>query len=92
MNIFQRFRRKKTAPVARDRLKILLAHERTVAGGSDLVAILRDEILGAVAKYVPVALDQVDVTMDRSDALTTLQIDVHIPISGGRRAAMGCEG
>ncbi len=92
MNMFQRLRRRKTAPVARDRLKILLAHERSVGGGSDLVAILRDEILGAVAKYVPVALDQVDVTMDRSDSLTTLQVDVQIPVKGGRRAAMGCEG
>jgi cell division topological specificity factor len=46
MNLLNFFSRRASAPVARDRLQILLAHERTVVGGkSDLVAILREEIL-----------------------------------------------
>ena len=72
--------RSQPAQVARDRLQILLAHERSAAANSDLTAILRNEILAAVAKYVPVAIDQVDVKMDRSDTISTLQIDIQIPV------------
>ena len=46
------FRKQPTAPVARDRLQILLSHERTIAGGSDLVALLREEILAVIKKHV----------------------------------------
>lgn len=73
-------KRRETAEVARYRLRILLAHERSITANSDLVAILRNEVLASVAKYVPVAIDQVDVTMDRTDTLSTLQIDIHLPV------------
>ena len=50
------FARRGSAPVARDRLQILLAHER--AGGSegqsDLIARLREEILEVIARHVPI--------------------------------------
>ncbi len=80
MNIFRLLRRRHTAQVAHDRLRILLAHERSRTANTDLVAILRSEVLAAVAKYIPVAIDQVDVNMDRSETLSTLQIDIHIPV------------
>ena len=45
MSMFNLFRRRGSAPVARDRLQILLAHERAAARGqTDLLAILREEI------------------------------------------------
>jgi cell division topological specificity factor len=37
--------REATAPVARERLQILLAHERGLLGQSDLLVTLREEIL-----------------------------------------------
>ena len=80
MNIWQLFRRKRSSEIARERLQILLAHERRARENPDLVDILRSEILAAVAKYVPVAIDQVDVTMNRGDRVSTLQIDVQIPV------------
>jgi cell division topological specificity factor len=80
MKVLRLLGRPKPAKVAHDRLQILLAHERSVNDNSDLLATLRDDILKAVAKYVPVAIDQVDVTMDRRDMISTLQIDVQIPV------------
>lgn len=81
MSIFSWTRkRRETADVARYRLRILLAHEKSVTANNDLVAILRNEILQSVAKYVPVAIDQVDVSMDRTDTLSTLQIDIRLPV------------
>jgi len=79
MNFASFFRRGGSAPVARDRLQILLAHERSMAGKSDLLALLREEILSAIAKHVTVDTDKVMVKMDRGDAMSTLEIDVEIP-------------
>jgi cell division topological specificity factor len=79
MNFLSLFGRRATAPVARDRLQILLAHERTIAGGSDLVAILREEILAVIKKHVQVDSEKVHVKMDRGEAVSTLAVDVEVP-------------
>ena len=67
------------APIARDRLQILLSHERTIAGGSDLVAILREEILAVIKKHVNVDSEKVQVKMDRGESVSMLEVDIEIP-------------
>jgi len=79
MNLLSFFSRRSSAPVARDRLQILLAHERTYAGQSDLVAILREEIMAVIAKHVKVDTDKVMIKMDRGNAVSTLALDIEIP-------------
>ena len=59
MNLLNFFARKSSAPVARERLQILLAHERVALGPRDLVAILREEILAVIARHVPLDPDKV---------------------------------
>ncbi len=83
MNILNFFSRRTSAPVARERLQILLAHERAVIGQSDLVAVLREEILAVIAKHVSVERDKVQVKMDRGDAISTLAVDIEIPLLAG---------
>ena len=41
-----------SAPVARERLQILLAHERGLRGQPDLLELLRTEILAVVSRHV----------------------------------------
>ena len=88
MSMFNLFRRRGSAPVARDRLQILLAHERAARGQSDLLAILREEILAVIAKHVTVERDNVLVRLDRGATVSTLEIDVEIPTSAGIRIAI----
>lgn len=71
--------KKSTAGVARDRLQILLAHERTATGRSDLVALLREEILAVIAKHVAVDKEKVQVKMDRGPTVSTLEVEIEIP-------------
>lgn len=73
------FKRRTSAPVARERLQILLAHERSVIGRSDLIAVLREEILAAISRHVQVEPDKVQVKMDRGAAVSMLEIEVEIP-------------
>jgi cell division topological specificity factor len=85
MNVFSFFKRSGnsggdgSAPVARERLKILLAHERSVAGKSDLIVVLREEILAVVAKHISAKPENVHVSMQCDDAISTLTVDVEIP-------------
>ncbi|HEV3373100.1 MAG TPA: cell division topological specificity factor MinE [Xanthobacteraceae bacterium] len=83
MSMFRLFRRASSAPVARERLQILLAHERGARGQSDLLAILREEILAVIEKHVPIARDNVQIKMDRGEAVSLLEIDVEVPNSAG---------
>ena len=81
MNLLGLLIRRKSAPVARERLQILLAHERTVVAGSpDLLSVLREEILAVLAKHVPLDPDKVQIKMDRGDAASTLEVDIEIPM------------
>ncbi|KQV12214.1 cell division topological specificity factor [Rhizobium sp. Root1203] len=86
MNIFQFFSKQRTAPAARERLQVLLAHERSSAG-SDLISILREEILAVIARHVQVDSDRVHVKMDRDEHMSILEIDVEIPLNAAVRAA-----
>ena len=83
MSMFRLFRRPGSAPVARERLQILLAHERGARGQSDLLAILREEILAVIEKHVPIERDNVQIKMDRGDTVSLLEIDIEIPNSAG---------
>ena len=83
MSMFNLFRRQSSAPIARERLQILLAHERSVRGQSDLLAILREEILAVIEKHFPIERENVQIKMDRGDAVSILEIDVEIPNSAG---------
>lgn len=80
MSFFTLFRKKNTAPVARERLQILLAHER-VAGSShsQLIAILQEEILAVIARHMQIDRDKVQVKLDRGDEINTLEIDIEMP-------------
>ena len=81
------FHRSGSAFVARERLQVLLAHERTVVGQSDLIAILREEILAVIAKHVATKPDRVHVKMQRGESVSTLEVEVEIPASSCTLAA-----
>lgn len=79
MNLFGFFARTRTAPVARERLQLLLAHERAFAGKSDLAATLQEEILAVIAKHVAIDRDKVNVKVGRDGTVSTLEIDIEMP-------------
>jgi len=86
MSIFSFLARKQSAPVARDRLQVLLAHERALDGRSDIVAQLQQEILAVIAKHFPIDQDKVVVKLDRSQRVSTLEIDIEMPPETSARA------
>jgi cell division topological specificity factor len=71
--------REATAPVARERLQILLSHERGLLGQSDLLLTLREEILAVVSKHIVLDPDKVIVKLDRGKTVSTLEVDIEVP-------------
>ena len=92
MNLLRFFRREprppQTAPAARERLQILLTHERSSGSQPDLVAILREEILAVVGKHVKIDADAVEVRLDRGKDISTLEIEVEVPFVGATARAL----
>ena len=78
MSLFNLFRRG-SAPVARDRLQVLLAHERSARDKSDLLGILREEILAVIARHILFEPDKVRIKMGRGSSVSTLEVDIEIP-------------
>lgn len=86
MNLFKLLGRRGTAPVARERLQILLAHERKAGCDSDLIAILHKEVLNVVSKHIAIDPDKVDVSIHHRDMVSVLEIDIAIePSAVGER-------
>jgi cell division topological specificity factor len=78
MKLLSFFKRPATAPVARERLQLLLAHERAAFGRSELLEMLRKEILQVIAKHVAVDKDKVKVIVGSLDGVATLEVDIEI--------------
>lgn len=73
-------RRANSAKTAKDRLQILLAHERR--GGADTPDYLPDlqrDIIEAIRKYVKIGDDDVNVRMERGDDVSSLEINIELP-------------
>lgn len=72
-------RKKKTANVAKDRLQILLAHERSDRNAPDYLPKMREEILAVIAKYVDIDHEQLKISVDESDGFEVLELNLVLP-------------
>jgi cell division topological specificity factor len=78
MSLFDLFRRR-SASVARERLQVLLSHERVACGRPDLLSILREEIIAAIGRHVSFESEKVQIKMDRGKFVSTLAVELEIP-------------
>jgi cell division topological specificity factor len=67
-----------SAPVAQERLQILLAHERGLRRQPDLLDVLQAEILAVVSRYIVLDPEKVTVRMDRRKHVSTLEVDIEV--------------
>ncbi|ABM19413.1 MULTISPECIES: cell division topological specificity factor MinE [Marinobacter] len=81
MSFFDYFRSKKnsTASVAKERLQIIVAHERGQREQPDYLPQLQQELLQVIRKYVQISDDMVQVEVDRNDHCSVLELNVTLP-------------
>jgi cell division topological specificity factor len=72
--------KKKTAQIAKNRLSLLIAHERSGGGGSaDFLPALQRELIQVISKYVAVNADDIKVHLDKQDNLDVLEVNIVLP-------------
>ncbi len=73
--------KKKTASVAKERLQIILAHERSgrSAGQPDYLPALQGELLAVISKYIKIGLQDIKVNVERQDNLEVLEVKIELP-------------
>ena len=80
MNIMERLFRKRndTASVAKERLQIVLAHERAGRSAPDFLPLLQKELLSVVAKYLEVEDEMIKITLEKAGEVSVLEINVEL--------------
>jgi cell division topological specificity factor len=75
--------KKNTASVAKERLQIILAHERTGRSAirPDYLPALQRELLAVISKYVSINSDDIKVHLERQDTLDVLEVKIELPDS-----------
>lgn len=74
--------KKGSASVAKERLQIILAHERGRANISpDYLPALQKELLQVVLKFVQIKPHDVRVNIERQDNLEILEVKIELPES-----------
>lgn len=73
--------KKKTASVAKERLQIILAHERAgrSAAEPDYLPALQKELVAVIGKYIKINPDDIKVQLDRQDDLEVLEVKIELP-------------
>lgn len=79
LDYFKSKKNNRTASVAKERLQIIVAHERGQRDQPDYLPELQKELLAVIRKYVQISDDQVQVEVDRNDSCSVLELNVTLP-------------
>lgn len=85
-----RSRRNESASVAKERLQVIVAHERTRRNSPDYLPQLEQDILEVIRKYVAVDDEGVRVNLDKDGEFEVLELNIVLP--EGQRSQAGAAG
>ncbi|WP_350283575.1 cell division topological specificity factor MinE [Nitrosomonas sp.] len=87
MSLLDYFRssKSKTASVAKERLQILVAHERYYRNKPSYLPQLQEELMQVIRKYVQVDQDAISVKFEQDDNQETLELNIILPDSQNTR-------
>jgi cell division topological specificity factor len=70
---------KSSANSAKERLQIIIAHERNIGSGPDFLPALHRELISVISKYVNINPEDVKISLDRQGNLEVLDVNVVLP-------------
>ncbi|MBX3630074.1 MAG: cell division topological specificity factor MinE [Nitrosomonas sp.] len=81
MSLLDYFRKSKpkSAAIAKERLQILVAHERTARNRPSYLPQLQKELLDVIRKYVNVDQDAISVNFEQDENQETLELNIVLP-------------
>jgi cell division topological specificity factor len=70
-----------TAHIAKERLQLILAHERNGhnAPNADFLPQLQIELIAVISKYVKINMDDIRIEMSHQDSLDVLNVQIELP-------------
>jgi len=73
--------KKKTATVAKERLQIILAHERSGRNGHepDYLPALQRDLIAVIAKYIKIDPNDIKLNLERQENLDVLEVKIELP-------------
>ena len=70
----------KSASVAKERLQLIIAHERNgLSNKPDFLPALQRELVAVVAKYVSVDLDDIKISLEKQGNYEVLEVNIFLP-------------
>jgi len=69
----------KTASIAKERLQVLVAHERNQRNAPDYLPAMQRDIMAVIAKYIDLDDEQIQVQVENQDQLSVLEVNVTLP-------------
>jgi cell division topological specificity factor len=72
-------RRPASASVAKERLQIILAHERGSRGAPDYLPALKEELIAVISKYISINQDDIKVSLEKQDNYEVLELNIVLP-------------
>ncbi|MCK9237759.1 MAG: cell division topological specificity factor MinE [Thiopseudomonas sp.] len=79
VNFFRSRKKNTTASVAKERLQIIVAHERGQRDEPDYLPALQKELVEVIRKYVNIDNDQVQIALDNQGNCSILELNVTLP-------------
>lgn len=79
LDFLKRESRKKSASVAKERLQIVVAHQRSQRGQPDYMPMLERELLEVIRRYVKVDDEAINISLDMEDNYSALEVNVTLP-------------
>ena len=76
---FFRSNKKTSAAVAKERLQIIVAHERGHREQPDYLPALQEELIAVIRKYVNIDQDQVQVALENQGSCSILELNITLP-------------
>ena len=76
-----------SAHIARERLSLVLAHERAERSGNDVIARLKEELIAVICRHAAIDKDRLTVTVEHRASMEVLKVDVVLPEGVLRRAS-----
>lgn len=75
----------KTAAMAKERLTLVIAHQRSdSAPAADFLPALQRELIAVISKYVKVNEDDIKVQLEKRDNYEVLEVNIVMPEPGVR--------
>jgi len=81
MSLFGRFKdtKPKSANIAKERLQIIVSHERNRRSAPSYLSALQNDILAVIKKYVDVDADQIHINVSQQNNTSVLEMNVNLP-------------